>query len=74
MSSTEALLQSPAAQPPSGVTADFNNPPNHRTESIAILTVCNVICTVLFVIRVYTRFYLVRRFTLEDCMRFTIPT
>jgi hypothetical protein len=74
MSSTEEILQSPAAQPPPGVTADFDNPPNHRTESIAILTACNVVCTVLFFIRVYTRFYLVRRFTLEDGMRCTLAT
>lgn len=73
MSLTEEILQSPAAQPPPGVTADFDNPPNHRTESIAILTACNAVCTVLFFIRVYTRFYLVRRFTLEDGMRFISP-
>lgn len=71
MSSIEAILQSPAAQPPPGVTANFDNPPNHRMESIAFITVCNIICTFLFFIRVYTRFYIIHRFTLEDGMRFT---
>ncbi|QGA21805.1 hypothetical protein EYB26_009516 [Talaromyces marneffei] len=66
MNSTEVLLQSPAAEPLPGVTADFDNPPNHRTECIALLTVCNVVCTVLFFIRGYTRLYIVRRVTLED--------
>lgn len=55
MSSNElaALLASPAMEPPDGVTPDFDNPPNKNSLAWFVTTLCMVVATIFFCLRLY---------------------
>ncbi|KAL1953357.1 hypothetical protein VTO42DRAFT_2978 [Malbranchea cinnamomea] len=60
------LLDSPAMEPPEGVTPNFDNPPNRNTLAIVIITVTLGITTVCFLLRAYYRLYLLRKVQIQD--------
>ena len=63
----QILLNGPAGAPPSGISPNLANPPNQDAIIIAIPTVFLVLCTVVGMIRLYTKSLLIRRFEHEDC-------
>ena len=62
-----ALLKGPAAKPPVGVTPDLLNPSNNNTLIIATVTLCLVFAALAFLIRMYTKLFLIRSTEYEDC-------
>ncbi|KPM43161.1 hypothetical protein AK830_g3392 [Neonectria ditissima] len=62
------LLDTPAMEPPKGVTADFDNPPNQNGLAIAIITLTMVIATICLVLRLYARVYLLRKVQIEEVL------
>ncbi|KAI1324612.1 hypothetical protein F5Y16DRAFT_380327 [Xylariaceae sp. FL0255] len=48
-------LNAPALQPPSGVTADFTNPPNENVYAYLALTISIVLVSIVVILRVYAR-------------------
>jgi hypothetical protein len=50
-----------------GPAVKFDNSTTEKIRSIAVEALWAVICSVLCAIRIYTRVYLIRRFTLGDC-------
>ncbi|KAF2972674.1 hypothetical protein GQX73_g954 [Xylaria multiplex] len=65
-------LDAPALDPPSGVTANLDNPPNHNGAVIAIYTVSILITTIFVLIRLYAKFLFLKAPRLEDYL--LIPT
>lgn len=63
----EALLNGPALAPPAGVIPQFDNPPSHRTASIAIPTACLIVSTTLVAMRLYTSIRIIRQVDIADC-------
>ncbi|KAL9055894.1 MAG: hypothetical protein Q9206_002973 [Seirophora lacunosa] len=57
------LLDGPALPPPPGVIPEFDHPPNMRTLSIAVEITGFVIATITLCIRMYTRIFVIRRFS-----------
>ena len=70
----QALLNGPAGPPPPGVTPNFVNPPNHTTLAIAVMTVGLTASTLVLLMRIYTKVYLIRSLALEDCEYTTVAT
>ncbi|KAI2779219.1 hypothetical protein F4815DRAFT_500560 [Daldinia loculata] len=62
----EALLNGPALAPPAGVIPQFDNPPSHRTASIAIPTACLIVSTTLVAMRLYTSIRIIRQVDIAD--------
>lgn len=57
------------APPPPGVTPDFDNPQDVKwTLNVAVLTVCNVLVTVCFLLRCYVKLFVTRHILVADCM------
>ena len=63
----QALLDGPAGKPPLGITPNFVNPPNHATLAIAVMAIGLTISTLVLMIRMYTKIFLIRSVVLEDC-------
>lgn len=57
----------PALQPPPGITSNFDNPYNIKPEINAALGVCLGVSTVLVWLRLYTRFFIIKCHGWEDC-------
>ncbi|KAL8962779.1 MAG: hypothetical protein Q9193_000864 [Seirophora villosa] len=57
------LLDGPALPPPPGVVPQFDHPPNLKTISLAVEITGFLIATITLCIRMYTRIFVIRRFT-----------
>ncbi|KFA66836.1 hypothetical protein S40285_07372 [Stachybotrys chlorohalonatus IBT 40285] len=62
----QQILQGPAMQPPDDDPPQFDNPPNQNAFGIAIVTLCLVITAFCFLVRAYSRIFILRRIRLED--------
>lgn len=64
-SQIDAMLDTPALAPPSGVKANFDNPDNLSHPELAVLQL--VVATVVVGLRIYTKLGVVRKMLAEDC-------
>ncbi|KAI2629150.1 hypothetical protein GGS26DRAFT_115623 [Hypomontagnella submonticulosa] len=62
----QALLNGPALAAPPGETYQLDNPPNYRTATTAITTVCLAVATLSVAIRMYTRIRIVHQVNIAD--------
>jgi hypothetical protein len=62
-------LDGPALAPPPGIVPNFNNPPNQNGLARGVLGATVAIATVSMVLRLYGRFYLLRKVSPEDSMQ-----
>lgn len=62
----EQLLEGPALAPPAGVTPNFENPPNLNTASYSMAVVAIALPTIVVVLRLYTKVFIVRAPAWED--------
>lgn len=60
------LLAAPAATPPDGITANFEDPPNRNGLAWAVTTVCTVVLTLCFCVRLYARVWMERSVRVEE--------
>ena len=56
-----------AVPPPPGQQANFVDPPDQQTPTIALHTVCLFFVTLCVVIRIYTRRFVHRHLGIDDC-------
>ncbi|CAJ2508336.1 Uu.00g133620.m01.CDS01 [Anthostomella pinea] len=68
----EAILDGPALAPPAGITSNFDNPVLHNTEARIVLGICLAISSILFLIRMYGTWFVVKKPRLSDYV--IIPT
>ena len=61
------LLDGPAVGPPAGVTPSLDNPPNLDTISHLTYSLCVSSASLVVAIRMYTKHFLIRSITYEDC-------
>lgn len=66
-SQRQALLNGPAAPPPSGVMPNFDNAANLDPYVILTITLCVSLGTVSVLLRMYTKKYVIRSLAYEDC-------
>ncbi|KAB2569228.1 hypothetical protein DBV05_g12097 [Lasiodiplodia theobromae] len=64
----EALLAAPALEPPPGVTANFDNPPNRNGLAWGVTTACTVILTLCLLIRLYARTWMEKKLRVEEVL------
>lgn len=58
-----------AIPPPLNITPDLNNPQDAgRTLSLAMLIVCDILITIFFAARVYTKAWAIHNILVEDGM------
>ncbi|KAI5918784.1 hypothetical protein F4810DRAFT_555912 [Camillea tinctor] len=62
------LLNSPALDPPPGVTPDFEHPPNNNNLTHTIVSICIVLTTVAFLFRLCARRFFFKKPDLRDCI------
>ena len=62
-----SLNQLPGLQPPPGVVPNFINPENYQSTIIATLTVCLTTATLLTLLRLYSKVFVIKCIVLEDC-------
>lgn len=60
-------LDGPALHPPPGVSSNFVNPENFKAFMTVILALCISISTLVFWMRMYTKFYIFGKTGWEDC-------
>ena len=63
----QALLDGPAASPPSGVIPNLANPPNLQAVGRALILVFWSLALITFAIRIYTKAFIIRSFRVSDC-------
>lgn len=64
----QAILNSSAMEPPSGVISNFIDPPNLQHRVILTLTLCITLSTLAVMLRICTKFFIVRQITIDDCI------
>ncbi|KAF7553046.1 hypothetical protein G7Z17_g3902 [Cylindrodendrum hubeiense] len=64
----EALLAAAALEPPTGVTANFDDPPNQNGLAWAVTTFCMVVATLCLLLRAYARLWLERKVSVEEVL------
>ena len=57
----------PAAPPPPGIVPNFQDPPNLRAVGQFVIIFCFLLATAALIVRVYTKLFIIRRFTVSDC-------
>ena len=65
-SALAALLAAPALEPPAGMTAQFDNPPNRNGLAMFVTTFCAVLSTIFVLIRLVGKMRLDRSIRVED--------
>ncbi|KAI0891982.1 hypothetical protein F4806DRAFT_506283 [Annulohypoxylon nitens] len=60
------IRSQPASSPPDGVIPNFVDPPNNNKLAIAVISICVSLVTILFLIRIITRIFYVRKARIED--------
>lgn len=53
--STTDIMDRPAMTPPPGVVPNFDDPPNHNTMALAVMSVCLAVSTIAIALRFYSR-------------------
>ena len=61
------LLEGPAMSPPAGVVPNFDDPANLDIYVTLTITLCVAFSTVAFVLRMYTKVFILRVLAWEDC-------
>jgi hypothetical protein len=61
------LASMPAATPPPGVTANFDNPPSNAYILIIVTTICMVLLYVTMAISLYAKLNIRKKVALDDC-------
>ena len=64
----QELLNGPAMVPPPEVTPNFVDPPNLRHIVIIMLIFYMTLSTMVILMRMYTKIFLLRKTVFEDCM------
>ena len=64
----EQILASPAMHAPSGVTLDFEHSWSMSYPALRILISVYVLSTIVFIVRIYERLRITRKFFVEDYM------
>ncbi|KAI1826995.1 hypothetical protein F4861DRAFT_494697 [Xylaria intraflava] len=65
-----AILDGPALEPPPGVMPDLDHPPNDNAVALAAVTICLIFATISFILRFYSRIFVLRKLLPEDCIAF----
>lgn len=65
--SLDVLSNSPAIQPPAGVESNFSNPENRNPLLLVVTSLLFGIMGIFFLIRVYTKSFIVRKYSWDDC-------
>lgn len=63
----EAILNGPAGTPPPGILPNFDDPSNQDIWVILTLTLAVTFATLAVWIRMYTKKFIIRSLTYEDC-------
>ena len=63
----QALLNGPAGTPPVGVLPNFDDLPNKYTPVTVTVSFCLVSATLLVLMRMYTKLFIIRSRAYEDC-------
>ena len=63
----QSLLNGPAGMPPPGVIPNFDNPPNLHVPFYIIASLTLSFATFAVIIRIYTKYFLLRSMGYEDC-------
>ena len=66
------LAETPALQPPPGVSPNFVDPPSLQSMTNATIAVCFTLATLFVAVRLLTKFFVDRTFQREDCKYPTI--
>ncbi|KZZ89738.1 hypothetical protein AAL_07631 [Moelleriella libera RCEF 2490] len=62
----EQILNRPALDPPPGLVSNFDNPDNRNAAGYGIAIACFTVASISFIIRVYYRARVLRKWTAED--------
>lgn len=65
-------LEAPALKPPTGVTANFEHPPNQNVYGYVALILCTSLASIFVLLRVYARVFYLKKVHIADC-QFPIP-
>ena len=60
-------LQGPALDAPPGATTDFVNPPSLQKYDVLCQSICLAVTTLLILVRVYTKFRILKSPGWDDC-------
>ena len=63
----DKLLDGPAVIPPAGILPRLDNPPNIDTICYLTFSLCVSFASLAVVIRIYTKYFLIRSIAYEDC-------
>lgn len=62
----DGLLSLPALEPPPGITANFDDPPNRNGLAYFVTTICVVISSLCVLIRLYSKVSMEKRLRVEE--------
>lgn len=63
----KALLDTPAAKPPDGVSANLDNPANLNDAVTLTLVLCLTITSIVLFLRLYVKVFIIHSTTFDDC-------
>ncbi|KAI0554028.1 hypothetical protein F4679DRAFT_393853 [Xylaria curta] len=66
MDDLRKALEGPALSPPEGVSPNFEHPPNQNSVAVLGLLVCLVLASVFLIIRIYVKFFKIKRLHIGD--------
>jgi hypothetical protein len=61
-----ALLNGPTIKPPPGIESNFAHPPNRNELGYGVVIFTGVFCTLLVVLRLYSRVFYHKKVVFED--------
>ncbi|MCJ1437582.1 hypothetical protein MMC27_006969 [Xylographa pallens] len=64
-----ALSNVPALAPPPGIESDFINPQNQSLSFLLVTSILFGIMTIFFLNRIYTKAFIIRKYTWDDCVQ-----
>ena len=64
-----ALLLEPAGKPPAGEALNLQNPSNLDVPVFLTMVFCGTIAALTTLMRIYTKFFLIKSLAYEDCKR-----
>jgi hypothetical protein len=59
------IMDLPAMAPPEGVVPNFENPDSLRQPELAVVQL--IVATLAVAIRIFTKYFIVRKMLVEDC-------
>ncbi|KAI1342428.1 hypothetical protein F5Y15DRAFT_303954 [Xylariaceae sp. FL0016] len=62
----QRVLNGPSLEPPEGVVPNFDHPPNNNVLALGISSYCLAVSTMSVLLRVYARFWCMRKGLVED--------